>query len=485
MYVRKFEADSLEEALKDIKRELGPDAIILKTLTNKGLKGAFKKKKIEITAAISEKNYSSKAKVDAVLNSDQKDKFYQNDASYISNMINEPAGRSEEQPAAAGGYGKLALNKQVNSTLQEQAINASPSKGGLDAFLNSAPKKAEPVVEENPIFADEPDMNFDEQLEAQVIEEPVFEERVAPQQAAVVDTSAVSANVQQIVDAQKSKIDDLEKKLYELTQNVQSINKPQALGVQELVSILRSLDIEETYVQKVVRKANFELSVGDKEDPDTVFEFALREMLNEINVGMPLFSSVDNSEKHTITVVISDVTSGQSTMLRKIASLQKDSMIIRNKGEDEFKENETFSEKFFDIDTKVCRTISEIVSASRTGLESKKNVFVDYKAGNQEVNEVKKFIDGLRRSFENVEVLVCLSSINTELYNRRVLNRYATLANGMVVTHLDECLNFGSLFNLAIDFDQLPYKFFGTGQVVPDDLEAATAERILAGIFQL
>ena len=73
MYVRKFEADSLEEALKDIKRELGPDAIILKTLTNKGLKGAFKKKKIEITAAISEKNYSSKAKVDAVLNNEQKE----------------------------------------------------------------------------------------------------------------------------------------------------------------------------------------------------------------------------------------------------------------------------------------------------------------------------------------------------------------------------------------------------------------------------
>ena len=62
MYVRKFEADSLDEALKNIKLELGPDAIILKTITNKGLKGAFKKKKIEITAAISEKNYSKKEK---------------------------------------------------------------------------------------------------------------------------------------------------------------------------------------------------------------------------------------------------------------------------------------------------------------------------------------------------------------------------------------------------------------------------------------
>ncbi len=484
MYVRKFEADSLEEALKDIKRELGPDAIILKTLTNKGLKGAFKKKRIEITAAISERNYSSKAKVDKVLNPAQKDKFYKNDASYISNMINSDS-KTETAPAAAGGYGKLALNKQVNSVANETEHNFSsqgPMSSGLDDFLNTAPAPKK-VEDENPIFADEP--NFD--IEPTIVEEPVaIAPRIEVTHEEVSRESLIdSSEVQKTVDAQKSKIDDLEKKLYELTQSVQSINKPQALGVQELVAILRSLDIEETYVQKVLRKANFELSVADKEDPDTVFEFALREMLNEINVDMPLFSSVDNSEKHTVTVVLSDVTSGQSTMLRKIASLQKDSMIIRNKGDEDFKENETFSEKFFDIDTKVCRSISEIVSATRGALEGKKNVFVDYKAGNQEANEVKKFIDGLRRSFENVEVLVCLSSINTELYNRKVLNRYTGLANGMVVTHLDQCLNFGSLFNLAIDFNQLPYKFFGTGQVVPDDLEAATAERILAGIFQL
>jgi len=54
MFVRKFEADTLDEALQSVKRELGPDAIILKTVTNKGLAGAFKKSKIEITAAISE-----------------------------------------------------------------------------------------------------------------------------------------------------------------------------------------------------------------------------------------------------------------------------------------------------------------------------------------------------------------------------------------------------------------------------------------------
>jgi flagellar biosynthesis GTPase FlhF len=32
--------------------------------------------------------------------------------------------------------------------------------------------------------------------------------------------------------------------------------------------------------------------------------------------------------------------------------------------------------------------------------------------------------------------------------------------------------------------NKLPLKFFGTGPVVPDDIEAATAERLMAGLFQ-
>ncbi|MFN8369097.1 MAG: hypothetical protein U0T83_00560 [Bacteriovoracaceae bacterium] len=62
MFVKKFEADTLDEALKSIKRELGPDAVILKTVTKKGLKGAFQKKKIEVTAAISERTYEKNQK---------------------------------------------------------------------------------------------------------------------------------------------------------------------------------------------------------------------------------------------------------------------------------------------------------------------------------------------------------------------------------------------------------------------------------------
>src|SRR5690606_22589777 len=99
--------------------------------------------------------------------------------------------------------------------------------------------------------------------------------------------------------------------------------------------------------------------------------------------------------------------------------------------------------------------------------------------------ETKKLVEGLKRAFSNVEILVCLSAIHSEIYNLKMSKRYQPLADGIVVNHLDQCLNFGALFNLGFDCPKMPFKFYGTGDVIPDDLEAATGERIIAGIFQL
>ncbi|WP_156979830.1 hypothetical protein [Bacteriovorax sp. BAL6_X] len=487
--MRKFEADSLDEALANIKAELGPDAIILKTQTNKGIKGAFKKKKIEITAAISEKNYTKKAKVDNVLNPEQKDSFYKNNSSYIANMINshDQNTNGQAQTNSLNGYGSLGLNRKV-SAVEE---NSSQANSGLDDFLNSIDReevKKAAANAESEHFNDflNGDFSLEEEIQEEVIvERPQVQHARSVQSQPLHETRANSEEVSELMETQRNKIDELEKKIFELSQSVQVMTKPQALGVKEMVTIFRSLDIEERYIQKVVRKANFELSDEEKENPDTVFEFALKEMMGEVRTAMPLFSSVDNEESKTVTVLISDASCGQSSMLTKLSALKQDSVIIRNKANTGFKDNTSFSEKFFNVESNICESISEIVAQTRKSIETKKNVFIDYKATNQEINEIKKFVDGLRRSFENVEVLICLSGINTELYNRKVLNRYANIANGLVVTHLDQCLNYGSLFNLAIDFNSLPYKFFGTGEIVPDDLEAATAERILAGIFKL
>lgn len=498
MYVRKFEADSIEEALRDIKRELGPDAVILKTITNKGLKGAFKKKKIEITAAISEKNYGRKAQVDTILDDNQKEEFYNGSASYIANMIDQhdqsqerrSVNTNNNQSQNRNGYGSAGLNRSVSTTKGF----ASQIKEGLDDFLS--------LGERDERSSNSREFNFDDEIEAtrpiveqarprqpmaqnrntqQPVAQPVQTQQVAP--PAPRQTVGV-----EMYEKQKNKIDDLEKKLYELTKNFERIHKKEPIGIYQLRTTLRSLDINETYIQSLIKKGLFELTDSDVENADVVFEFALREMMSIVSTAMPLFSNTVGKKVPAITVFLSESSCGQTSMVQKIATAKNDAVIIRNSVatiNPKIEVKTPFAENIFGMNIIKTNTIAEIVAECRKALESGKSVFIDYKCFETESNETKKFIDGLRRAFSKVEVLITLSAIHSELYNRKVLGTYRRLSDGVVVSHIDACLNFGSLFNITQDIKDLPYKFFGTGEVCPDDLEPATAERLMAGIFRL
>jgi flagellar biosynthesis GTPase FlhF len=482
MHVRKFEADTIEQALKDIKRELGPDAVILKTITNSGLKGAFKKNKIEITAAISEKNYGKKSQVDSVMNTDQKDEFYGGSASYIANMIDQHdqsrQAPPKQQQMERKGYGSAGLNRAVNSTKQVASQVRSGIKSGLDDFLNQ---------NDGPTHKE---FNFDDEIEA--TREPVREiTRPAPKLSPQNNQTAPQISAQparlmndEIYEIQKNKINELEKKLFELTRNVERIHKKEPIGIYQLRTTLRSLDVNEIYIQQLIKKGLFELTETEVENADIVFEFALREMMNAVQTAMPLFSSVDDNKTPVITVFLSEAACGQTSMIQKIGAMKQDAVVIRNCNSIN-EQKHIFAEKIFNLNVVKTTGIAEIVSECRKALEAGKTVFIDYKCNDVEKNETKKFIDGLKRAFPKVEVLITLSAIQSELYNRKVLGTYRKISDGIVVSHLDACLNFGALFNISSEMKELPYKFFGTGEVVPDDLETATAERLLAGIFKL
>ena len=293
---------------------------------------------------------------------------------------------------------------------------------------------------------------------------------------------------EEMYEKQKNKIDDLEKKLYELTRSFERINKKEPIGIYQLRTTLRSLDINETYIQTLIKKGLFELTDTDVENADVVFEFALREMMNTVHTALPLFSNADAKKAPVITVFLSETSCGQTSMVQKIGASKSDAVIIKNNIitiNPKTTPPTPFAEKIFGMNVIKTNSIAEIVAECRKALESGKSVFIDYKCSEVEANETKKFIDGLRRAFSKVEVLITLSAIHSEMYNRKVLGTYRRLSDGVVVSHVDACLNFGSLFNITQDIKDLPYKFFGTGEVCPDDLEAASAERLMAGIFKL
>lgn len=466
MYVRKFESDSIDGALKAVKQEFGPDAIILKTVTNKGLKGALRKNKIEITAAISEKNYTKKSRVDTVLDEETKETFYQNNSSYIADMIDghsdnrDQGSKTNRYEAKLPGYNQMGLNKPVQTSRPDSAsalddfLNATSEKTGVETLRNEKPVEVQSYVER----PQAPERS-------QVLERPRERETQTPGLAL----------------EQQAKIDSLEKKVFELTRILERVQQNEPIGVYQIRTTLRSLNINDHYINDIVKKATFELSKQDLEDTDVTFEFALREMLKDISTKMPLFTELKNKDVGTVSIVISDSSCGQTNALYKLAHMCSKSTVIQYCHENE----KMFIPDLLDLNVVKASSFAEIISAIRKGIDNRENVFVDFKDLHSDINEAKKFIDGVKRSFAKVEVLICLSSIHSEIYNRRVVNKLSSLADGLIINHLDLCLDYGALFNIAFEHAGLPITFFGTGPVVPDDIEPATGERLLAGMFKL
>jgi len=212
------------------------------------------------------------------------------------------------------------------------------------------------------------------------------------------------------------------------------------------------------------------------------FEFALREMISVVNVRMPNFST--SSEKSTITVLISEESCGQSSFLMKLSAIKENSIYIKYVEDVEEQKKHRFSSDIFNTKIIYTSSLSEVVAEARKASEEKKSIFIDADFKGKADQDAKVFCDSLKRSFERVEFFLTLSAIHSEVYNRKVINTLGKLADGINMSFLDKCLNYGAVFNIAYDYPDLPFCFFGTGRVIPDDIESATAERILAGMFR-
>lgn len=511
MFVKKFEADTLEEALKAVKLELGPDAIILKTITNNGLKGAFKKKRIEITAAISERSFEKKAKVDKVLNSEQKEAFYQKPASTIKESIQK---YNSHDTSSGGGYGSMGLNRVVNTIAKGSAgladmttKTSSLIKNTLDDFLTEEDEGFDiDSADETPVppsrntnrgkYAEPPHEEVREMREPRrprmTVEDTVDVGRNQtrePAPSAAPGTSMVSREayneLKQELRTTQNKMELLEQKIQELSQNYQFNQKHlnEAKGIFQLRTTLKTLDVDESHILELIKKANYELSKEDLENPDIVFEFALQEMASSINTGIPLFAKIENGDP-VITVLVSEAASGQSTMGTKIAVLKKDVVLVQYSQDAQNNASTDFAAQVFGIKVEKVQNFSEVIGICRKATEAGKSVLVDIRLGNRYSDETKKFIETLKRGFHHVEVLCTLSAIHSEIYNRKIIARYKDIVDGVIISHVDLCMNFGALFNIHKAHNKLPLKFFGTGAVVPDDIEGATAERLMSGLFQ-
>ena len=109
MDVMKFEATTLQEALETVKRELGPEAIILQTRKNRRGFGLMSKASIEVTAAVSERSMAKKKLTESKLPTDTVARYARMGASGQADLHEGMMERALER-AAAGTRDSVQLS---------------------------------------------------------------------------------------------------------------------------------------------------------------------------------------------------------------------------------------------------------------------------------------------------------------------------------------------------------------------------------------
>ncbi|MEI7815835.1 MAG: flagellar biosynthesis protein FlhF [Desulfuromonadales bacterium] len=98
----------------------------------------------------------------------------------------------------------------------------------------------------------------------------------------------------------------------------------------------------------------------------------------------------------------------------------------------------------------------------------------------------KEKLDEMKNFLEHkipMEVYLCLSATTKDRELEEILNRFRIFQVSKVVfTKIDECESFGNMVNLLMK-DNLQIAYFTTGQRVPEDIEVATPAKLADMIF--
>lgn len=468
MQVKKFEAPTIQEALDAVKRELGPEAIILATKKHKKGFGLMSKASVEITAAVSERSIQKKQ--------------------YTDVRLPEPTREAVQKlPAArqADVYDR-ALERTVGQTRDQVSLRGK------------APAKPKGLTATRYIDIED-DAGEQARHFKQVTQPPAVAKQKAP--AGATATGPASA-LQDEVKHLKRMIEDLkvaqDTHLGLTGSGAQALMANSSLGSPALQDAFEHLlvnGIDKRYALQMMRAVAFEVGATAVKNPDAVMDELASELVKATHVFAPLRGLRPNSSetgdgRPTVWALVGPTGVGKTTTLAKLASLAKLNQKLRVGliNLDSYKIN-----AFEQLATYA--KILGVPFRSAGGLDDLKVALEDFKAldlilidttgRSPKDPESIAELQSLLKSIADVKTALVVSATtrDTEVYE--LTRRFGALApQGIIVSKLDEATVFGSLFNVSAHA-KLPLMYFTTGQRVPEDLEEASPERVAALVLDL
>lgn len=455
MQVKKFEAATLAEALKVVKRELGPEAIILSTKNNRSGWGLMNKSSVEVTATVSREALDRKLKAEANLSEQQR-----------KDLASKPSQKVVQAYDVLSGA-RLQRKLAAASSLTQGSAYSSSSRAQTSS-MTAAAQTAEalgrrPVTQRRYI-----DIQDDESPAEQVM--TLSQDR----------TQFSSTENTYIRGAQT------------WNQGAPSATFHSQSSLQVLPRLLAAL-IDAGVNESLVREISDELKavmLREHITREDLLRLQLaRILMSRLRVARSLGDRLRIPSTPRIITFLGPTGVGKTTTIAKIAA----ELVINQKRPVTLATTDTYKiaaveqlqtyANILKVPLEVCPT-AESMASLRDHLGPDDVVLLDTAGYGPRDERKLRELEALLSSVRN-EKHLCVSSTTRDTDLSATLARFRIFEpDYLVFTKLDETNVFGNIFNLAAK-THIPLSYFTMGQRVPEDMEVATKERVADLILNL
>jgi flagellar biosynthesis protein FlhF len=523
MQVKKFEAPTIQEALDTIKRELGPEAIILQTKKNKRGFGLLSKDSVEVTAAVSERSLQKKDFAEKRLTPATKEAVKRmpadRQAEFLNKYTEKSTSRSAPKPAPQRAAGSYAGNSRMSAGAGAEAAGAP-----IDALLRSTAKSQDRV-----------EVSARTQTQAPRAQGQASHSQRLVQQQASASSAGNRLTATRYIDIDGHEVDEriasaapkmtMEEEVRLLKRMIEELKTSQdtvvpggsgaqallnpsaqqngsgALGTSALQDAYEQLvlnGIDKRYAWNLLKQVAFELGDERAKSPDDVLDQLAMEIMQSTEIEAPLSEAtarIENTEARTtggpvILALVGPTGVGKTTTVAKMASegLLRRNLKVGLINLDSYKvaafdQLGTYA-KILNVPFRSCATVDDLRAAIQD-FQSLDLVIVDTTGRSQRDPEQLRAMQAMLSQIPQLRTQLVLSvtTRDAELYD--MANRFSMFRpQGIIVSKLDEATIYGSIYNVSQKV-KLPLLYFTTGQRVPEDIEEATPERVAALILDL
>jgi flagellar biosynthesis protein FlhF len=469
MQVKKFEAPTLQEALDAIKRELGPEAIILQTKQNRKGFGLMSKGSVEVTAAVSDRSLDKKTKVEKRIPDAYQQKIQtlsaQKQVDVYENYLDK---RLERDQVQISNRNKRTAVRYADIQDDESASNAHADN--LDHYTNKSlssmeenipqftvPKRIEAAVENFSSIKNESNLALREEIE----------------------------NLKRLVDELRSSV-QRDRKKSDFADSDSPFNATDAL--QEAYEILLHSGVEKRFAIQIMREVSRHLSVEAKADRDQVLDAIADRLLKQTKIA-PFFED-SQDQNQTIHVFVGSSGSGKTSSLAKLATHS-----ARNRNErmgvirvqlsnEEGVDSLNVLAKALHVPYRQVSSREELQVAIQD-LSQCNRIFIDTPSVSvRDLNALKQLSE-IVSAAPGANVHYVISCVTRDLETYEQSRIYLKLnPNSLMFSRMDEAFSFGSIYSISSRLG-IPVTVFLSGKKVTGDWELATAERLAASILNI